>query len=98
MEERILAQKETKQKLTNSQIQNKHHKSLRRKKPTLRIKNKKDYLLRVNIDGYIKDKITRIYTFSVKNTVEQDKPQQSKTPHTKTKAKKERTKETQQKN
>ena len=62
--ERFLAPKETKQELANSQIHNKHFKSLRRGKPTPKIKNKRDYLSKVNGDDCIKDKVIGIYTVS----------------------------------
>ena len=68
---------------------------MKRKKTTPKIKNKRDYLSRVNADDCIKDKITGIYTILVRNTLKHDKTQQSKILQTKTKAKKEQTIETQ---
>ena len=96
LEERTHIQRQTKQELTSYQIQNKHHKSLRKKKPTSKFKNKRDYLTRVNANDCIKDRITGIYTITSKNTEKQKKTQQNKTPQPKTKTKKEQTKENQQ--
>ena len=78
LEERVLAQKETKQELANSQIHNKHFKSLRRKTQTPKFKNKRNYLTKINVDDCIKDKVTGIYTISTKNTLKQEKVQQNK--------------------
>ena len=98
LEERTHIQRQTKQELTSYQIQNKHHKSLRKKKPTSKFKNKRDYLTRVNANDCIKERIIGIYTITAKNTEKQEKIQQNKTPQPKTKTKKEQTKENQQAN
>ena len=96
--ERFHASKETKQELANSQTNNKHFKSLRRKTQTPKIKNKRDYLTKINVDDCIKDKVIGIYTVSTRNTLKQEKVQQNKTLKRKNKTKKEQMEGTQQAN
>ena len=58
---------------------------MRKKKPTSKFKNKRDYLTRVNANDCIKDKITGIYTVTTKNIEKQEKTQRNKKKHNKTK-------------
>ena len=77
-EKRIPPQEEIKLYQKISQVKNKNHKSPRKKQSTLKFKNKRDYLLWVNVEDCIKDKITNLYTISVKQTLKQVKQPQTK--------------------